>query len=228
MDLMKSDLTEIVPFQRPKSLNDMAYESLKEGILRGILMAGEVYSELELARRFRISRTPVREALIRLAAENLIVFHPRKGISAVSFNQKDIENLYELRGLIEETTISKIAANLTLKQIQEIQQLISEQEKCIASDYDEDLFLDIDRKLHLLFIEASGNPFFVKTYNSIRDCMDLSNKKGLKKKGRGREVIEEHKAILKALIQRDVKKVKKALEKHLIKSKMAAYENVSP
>jgi DNA-binding GntR family transcriptional regulator len=97
MDLMKSDLTEIVPFQRPKSLNDMAYESLKEGILRGILMAGEVYSELELARRFRISRTPVREALIRLAAENLIVFHPRKGISAVSFNQKDIENLYELR-----------------------------------------------------------------------------------------------------------------------------------
>jgi DNA-binding GntR family transcriptional regulator len=58
--------------------------------------------------------------------------------------------------------------------------------------------------------------------------MDLSNKKGLKKKGRGDEVIEEHKAILKALIQRDVKKVKKALEKHLIKSKMAAYENVSP
>jgi DNA-binding GntR family transcriptional regulator len=225
---MKGDLAEIIPFDRPKSLNDMAYQSLKEGILKGILKTGEVYSELELARRFRISRTPVREALIRLSAENLIVFHPRKGISVISFSQKDIENLYELRGMIEETAILKISTHLTLEQIQEIKQLISEQEKCMASDYyDEDLFLDIDRKLHLLFIEASENPFFVKPYNSIRDCMDLSNKKGLKKKGRGHEVIEEHRAILKALIQRDGKKVKKALEKHLIKSKMAAYENVS-
>jgi len=225
---MKGDLAEIIPFKRPKSLNDMAYESLKEGILKGILRTGEVYSELELARQFSISRTPVREALIRLSAEHLIVFRPRKGISVITFNQKDIENLYELRGVIEETVILKIAGHLTREQIQEIRWLISEQEKCIKSGLDENLFLDIDRKFHLFFIKASGNPFFVKTYNSIRDYMDLSNKKGLKKKGRPQEVIEEHRAILESLLLGDMKKIKKALDQHLTNSKEAAYENASP
>jgi DNA-binding GntR family transcriptional regulator len=226
--VIKNVSSEIIALQRPKSLNKVVYESLKESILTGKLMVGEVYSELELARKFGISRTPVREALLRLSAENLIVFHPRKGFSVNFFNKKDIENLYELREAIEEVTILKIANNLSNKQIQTIQQLISEQKKCIKNNFNEDLFLEIDRRFHLLIIEATGNRFFVQTYNSIRDYMVISAKNGLRRKGRALEVVQEHKAILKALIQRNERMINKALKKHLLNSKLAAYDNAQP
>ena len=147
--------------QKPKSLNDMAYEHLKEGILTGKLVVGEVYSELELARKFGISRTPVREALLRLSVENLIAFHRRKGISVNYFNKADIESLFDLREAIEEATVDKIAGHLLEEDIEVAKRIILEQENCIKTDSDEDSFLEMDRRLHLLFIEASRNRFMV-------------------------------------------------------------------
>jgi DNA-binding GntR family transcriptional regulator len=222
MEEMKNVSVDLNPLQRPKSLNDMAYQSLKGGILAGKLTAGEIYSELELARQFGISRTPVREALLRLSAENLIVFHPRKGMSINYFNKEDIENLFELRKAIEEATISKMAMNLSEEQIQAAKGIIAEQENCIKNDYNETLFLELDRKLHLLFIEASRNRFVVQTYNSIRDYMTISAKKGLARKGRAHEVVREHKAIVEALSKRNGKRIKEAINRHLVNSKLAA------
>jgi len=219
---MKNVSIDFKPLQRPKSLNDMAYQNLKEGILDGKLTAGEVYSELELARKFGISRTPVREALLRLSAENLIVFHPRKGMSINYFNKEDIENLFELRKAIEEATISKMAMNLSEEQIQAAKGIIAEQENCIKNDYNETIFLELDRRLHIIFIEASRNRFVVQTYNGIRDYMTISAKRGLARKGRAHEVVREHKAIVEALSKRNRKRIKEAINRHLVNSKLAA------
>jgi len=81
-----------------------------------------------------------------------------------------------------------------------------------CKDYDEDLFLEMDKKLDLLFIEAGGNRFTIQTYNSIRDYMSISAKKALTKKGRSDEVIREHKAIVEAFSQRNAKKVEEAIK----------------
>lgn len=222
----KSNLSaEFLPLQRPKSLNDLAYERLKNGILTGKLVAGEVYSELKLARRLGISRTPVREALLRLAAENFIVFHSRKGMSINYFSKKDVEDLFELRWAIEETAVAKITRNLSKDQIQKIKNIILKQENSIKNKNDEKLFLEIDRKFHLYLIEASGNRFMVQTYNNIRNYVMITAREALMKKGRANEVLQEHKAIVEALSQGDLKKVKAAIRKHLIKSKLTALES---
>lgn len=212
------------PLQRPRSLNALAYESLKEGILTGKLVVGEIYSELELARTLGISRTPVREALLRLAAENFIVFYSRKGMSVNYFSKKDIEDIFELREAVEEAIITKLVGNLNEDQIRVAKNILAEQEKCIKNKYDENLFLEIDRKFHLFFIEASGNRFMAQTYNNIRDYMAIAARKALMKKGRVKEVINEHKAILEALSEEDTMKAKEALRKHLINSKLTATE----
>lgn len=225
--LKQKSFDDLIPLKRPKSLNYMAYESIKEGILTGKLVTGEVYSELELARRFKISRTPVREALLRLSAENLIIFHPKKGISVNDFDKKDIENLFELRQAIEEVAISKVLVNLSIDQIQTAKSIITEQETCIKNNYDENLFLEMDRKFHLFFVEASGNRFMVQTYNSIRDYMTISARKALAKKGRANEVIYEHNAIIEALSRGDAEKVKESVRRHLITSKLAAFEGLT-
>lgn len=221
----KSNLSaEFLPLQRPKSLNDLAYERLKNGILTGKLVAGEVYSELQLAKELGVSRTPVREALLKLATENLIVFQPRKGISVNYFSKKDIENFFELRQAIEEATVAKIAGNLSKDQLQTIKNIIIEQENCAKNNYDQKVFLEIDRKFHLFLIEASGNRIMAQTYNNIRDYVTITAKEAMMKKGRVNEVIYEHKAIVKALSEGNVEKANEAIKNHLITSKLAALE----
>ena len=214
----------VIPLQRPKSLNDLAYGSLKNAILTGRMVSGEIYSELELARRLGISRTPVREALLRLAAENFIVFHPKKGLSVNFFSKEDIENLFELREAIEERAVSKITGTLTKDQIQKMKDILAEQEDCTKNHYDEMLFLEIDKKFHLFLIEASGNRFMVQTYNNIRDYITIPAREALMKKGRATEVLQEHRAIVKALSEGNVGNVKEAVKKHLINSKVMAME----
>jgi len=206
-------------------LNDMAYENIKAGILEGKLFMGEIYSELGLARSFGISRTPVREALLKLAAENLIIFHPRKGVSVNYFSKEDIENLFELRQAIEETAVQKMAKNLSPDQIQSIQKTIGEQEMCLKEkEYNENHFLEFDRKFHLFFIETSGNRFMIQTYNNIRDYITIPAREVLKRKGRAKKVLREHKAIVEGLATRDAKRTKEALRIHLLNSKLAALE----
>ncbi len=159
---MYKPLETFEPLQRPRALNDMAYENMKKGILTGKLATGQIYSELELAREFGVSRTPVREALLKLSAENLIVFHPRKGISVTFFSEEDVENLFDLRQTIEEAAISNIIGKLGKSQMQAIEELIKQQEKCIKK-YDEDVFLACDRNFHLLMIEATNNRFMIQS-----------------------------------------------------------------
>jgi DNA-binding GntR family transcriptional regulator len=212
------------PLQRPRSLNDIVYENLKSGILTGKLRAGEIYSELELAREFGVSRTPVREALLKLAAENFIVFHSRKGMSINYFTRKDIEDLFELRQAVEESIIIKLVENLTKDQIQTAKNIITQQKECVKSHYDENLFLEIDRKFHLFLIETSGNRIMAQTYNNIRDYVTITAREALLKKGRVHEVISEHKAILEALSKKNVEGMREAIRKHLTTSKLTALE----
>ncbi len=214
---------DFAQFKRPRPLNDMAYQAIKTGILEGKLVGGEIYSELDLADSFGISRTPVREAFLRLAAENLIIFHPRKGISVNYFSKEDIENLFELRQAIEEAAANKIVGNLSKDQVQSIQETIKQQEACIKA-YDENIFLEIDRKFHLFFVEISGNRFMVQTYNNIRDYITIPAREALRKKGRAEEVLSEHKAIVQAMAGGDAERTKEAIKIHLINSKLAALE----
>lgn len=220
----KTGPDDLVTFERPRSLNAMAYESIKRGILTGALVPGEVYSELKLAKRFGISRTPVREALLRLSAEKLISFHPRKGMSLNHFNGRDIESLFELRQAIEEAIVHKITRGLTEHQLQELKSIVAEQENCLKRGYEEDLFLEIDRRFHLFLVETSRNRFMVQTYNSIRDYMTFPARKALIRPGRPQSVIQEHRAIVKALTEKNRRKVQEAVKRHLKTSKLAAME----
>lgn len=208
--------------QRPKSINEMTYERLRSGVLTGKLAVGDFYNELELAKELGVSRTPVREALLKLAAENLIVFHPGKGITVNHFTKKDIEDLFELRQAIEEAAIARVMENLSEEQIQTAKNLIAQQEDCTKSNYDENLFLEIDRRFHLFLVGESGNRFMVQTYNNIRDYITITAREALAREGRAGQVIQEHKAIVRALSQRKTRAIKHAIRKHLMSTKLTA------
>jgi DNA-binding GntR family transcriptional regulator len=206
---------------RPKSLHEMVYENLKAAILNGKFVVGVSYNELELARELGVSRTPVREALLRLAAEKLIIFQPRRGITVNYFSKKDIEDLFELRQAIEELAATQVVENLSDDQIKKVKSIIKEQEECIKNNYEEKRFLEIDKRFHLFLIEASGNRFMVQTFNTIRDYITITAREALMAEGRPSEVVFEHKAIFKTLSEKNLERVKEAIKKHLANTKLS-------
>lgn len=214
---------EFDQIERPRSLNDIAYEGIKGQILKGKLLAGEIYSELELARTLGISRTPVREALIRLSADHLIVFHPRKGISVNYFSKEDIENLFELRQIIECAVATKIKS-LSRQQIQIMQDLVAAQEADLKESGG-DSFFEYDRKFHLFFIESCGNRFMVQTNNNLRNYIATSSRSALMQKGRSEEVVREHQAIVEAISAGNIEKTMETVKIHLQNSKVSALES---
>ena len=223
MNKRKRSSLEFDQIERPRSLNDIAYEGIKGHILKGKLLAGEIYSELELARTLGISRTPVREALIRLSADHLIVFHPRKGISVNYFSREDIENLFELRQIIECAVATKIK-NLSRQQIQIMRDLVADQEADLKESGGASFF-EFDRKFHLFFIDSCGNRFMVQTNNSLRNYIATSSQSALMQKGRAEEVVREHQAIVEAIAAGDIEKTIEAVKIHLQSSKVAALES---
>jgi len=207
------------PLKKPKSLNDIAYDHIKALIMDGKMVPGVVYTELELAKALGTSRTPVREALLRLAAENFITFYTRKGMSVKIFTRKDIEDLFELRRALEKTAYAKIAGRLTPEQIQEIKKIIQETES------GEKPFTQGSREFHLYLIEAHGNWFITEIYRNNINFISLLIQKALKHEGRDKEALSEHKKILEYLIAGDVEEIDKTVDEHLRIAKKTAMEN---
>jgi DNA-binding GntR family transcriptional regulator len=98
----------LTPVQRPRALADQVYQALREQLRAGAIDAGSALQEVQLANQLGVSRTPVREALARLASEGLLATHGRS-FTVPSLTLADVEDIYELRFLIEPAAIRRVA-----------------------------------------------------------------------------------------------------------------------
>ncbi|MCZ2440034.1 MAG: GntR family transcriptional regulator [Burkholderiales bacterium] len=98
----------LTPVQRPRALADQVYQALREQLRAGAIGAGSALQEVQLATQLGVSRTPVREALARLASEGLLATHGRS-FTVPSLTLADVEDIYELRFLIEPAAARRVA-----------------------------------------------------------------------------------------------------------------------
>ena len=96
------------PLKRPQALAEQVYQALRDQLRRGAVGAGQALQEVPLAAQLGVSRTPVREALARLASEGLLATHGRS-FTVPSLTLADVEDIYELRFLIEPAAIRRVA-----------------------------------------------------------------------------------------------------------------------
>lgn len=106
---------------RPRSLTDQVYGALRDHLLSGRVSSGQSLQEASLAAQLGVSRTPVREALARLASEGLLVSAGRS-FTAPALSSTDIEDIYELRLLLEPEAVRQVAQRITRKQLAPIRQ----------------------------------------------------------------------------------------------------------
>jgi len=98
----------------PENLTQQAYRLIRDGILRGQLKDSQRLTEDYFAQEFQISKSPIREALNRLETEGLIKIVPRRGAFVRDFSIKDVEEIYEMREILEAAVIRGIEVNKKL------------------------------------------------------------------------------------------------------------------
>ena len=149
------------------SLSQQAYLELKERILTGTFSVGQHYLEPEIAEMLGISRTPAREALIRLAHEGLVDLKPRRGVQVKPIFLHDLKEIYEVLTSLESTAVWLAARRqLAVKDINRLKSTVDEMDEALIRD-DLDAWAEADVKFHMLLVELGNNDrirHLVQTY----------------------------------------------------------------
>ena len=148
------------------TLTDRAYQQLEELITTLVLPPGMVLGEQNLVQRLGIGRTPIREALQRLARDGLVVVMPRRGILVSDINVRTQLRLLETRRVLERL-IARLAAERSTKEEREVFAGIAQDMRETASASDDLAFMRLDRQFNDLIATASRNEFAVRSLESM-------------------------------------------------------------
>lgn len=149
---------EIDEFQQAETLTDRAYRELEEAIVTLRIPPGAMVSEAQLSRRLGVGRTPVREALQRLAREWLVVIMPRRGIFVSDIDVGRQLRLLEARRVLERLLAQSAAGHCSPTQRAQFTQIATGMNRA-AKRSDDLSFMRLDQEFNLLLLEASANEF---------------------------------------------------------------------
>ena len=182
----------------PGSAARRAYDFAKWAILSSVYHAGDVITEGSLAHEVGVSRTPAREALLRLEVEGLVRLQPKKGAVVATFSPHAMEDVLEARVLVENHTARKsFAQRATL--LPEVEQA-HEQMKQRRREQDTAGFTEVDRVFHELIVDAADNAVLSAIYRMLRERQTLFTSTMVRGRvDRMDAAIAEHERIIEAL-----------------------------
>ena len=196
------------------SLSDRVYTAILELLINHKIRPGEKLREDEIASNLGVSRTPVREALHRLAADGLVELYPRRGCYAREITPRDITELYTVRLCLEVHAARRSMENLSEECIQWIDQLI---ERCHQLQGDEfiEAELQLDREIHKIINTRCRNSRLTRMLERLDHLAQFMRIVHFDRYDRARQNFEEHENIWRAMVARNESRMVKLLEKHL-------------
>ncbi|MDV3125862.1 GntR family transcriptional regulator [Mycobacterium sp. 21AC1] len=138
------------------SLTDRVYDELMRAIRAGELQPGTMHSVVEISGRLGVSRTPVREALLRMASNGMVRFERSRGVRILEVSTRDIEEIYSLRMLLEVPSAYRAAELLTDELLGPVEEAFDRMRKA-AEAGDESLFQAADVDFHAAILNIAGN-----------------------------------------------------------------------
>ena len=224
---MKTDKgLNLAPIDLPRTLKDMAYQSIKEAILTGRMKQSEFYSEPSLSAMLNISRTPTREALKDLAGEGYVRAIPKRGYQVNSLRAKEVEDLYDYRMPIELAIIKQVAEKISDSDLVKLENNL-QRDRIATEKRDMKSFLENNRDFHACLASITQNNYFI---DSVKKILELTEWAALNVPERDTRLplaTKEHENIYLALKKGDAEKAYKAMEIHLIISKKLALKQMT-
>ena len=202
------------PADRPATKSDQIYEFLRRAIVRLELQPGSAIQEKDIATRFEVSRTPVREALQRLAEEDLVHIYPHSGtwVSRISF--RVAEEGFVLRRALEVESVRKAASRITEADAAQLNATIARMRVILQEDRLAD-YLEEDDAFHASIARISGYPRIWKFITLAKVHLDRMRQLSAPVPGHLAEVTEQHAAIAQALQRGNAMQAELAMRIHL-------------
>jgi len=183
------------------TLREKIVETVRSAIVNGQIPAGTRVAEPELADRFGISRTPIREAFRQLESEGFIMVIPRKGAVVASLSEKDISDFYDLKTVLEGYAARCAASTLTEKDIQKME-TVNRQMQTAAAKKDLRRALTLHNEFHDIFLKSCGNE---KLHSIVQNLVSQFQRFRLILAIRGKMdgSIKQHEEIIEAFRKQD-------------------------
>ena len=207
-------------------LRDVVFNTLRRAILKGELKPGERLMEITLADQLGVSRTPIREAIRKLELEGLVVMAPRKGAKVASITERDLNDVLEVRKGMEVLAISLACKRITGEELEKLETIEQSFQKLIESGNLTEL-AEMDVKFHDTIYQATNNQRLVQLLNNLREQMYRYRMEYLKDIAVRRTLAEEHKAICRALRERDEQQAEEYVSIHIDNQQKAIIRSLS-
>jgi DNA-binding GntR family transcriptional regulator len=199
---------------RRRNLREEAVEVLRAAILGGELEPGSIHSAVSLAERLGVSPTPVREAMLELSRYGLVEVLPNRGFRVTVIDDKDLDEIYQLRMMLEVPAMEMVIAHATEAQLAALEQPLAELEAA-ADNNDVPAFLLADRDFHLMLLEIAQNPRLVDIVAGLRDQTRIVGLRSLAEAGVLQKTAAEHRPMLEAVRAGDVAEATRLMGVHM-------------
>lgn len=209
-------------------LSEKIYKVLKRDIIRGVHAPGQALTEKDLARRYKSSRTPVREAALRLQEERLVRIVPNRGYFVSQITLQELNDVYEYRTAVE-CAAAELAARKAVDSAL-LQEVADWAETSYRTDSLESYmeFIEGDTFFHVGIARLSRNQMLVRAVTEARSLMERIMYAAIDINYYGELPIQEHRDIIKAIREHDPDTARKRMFDHIVQSKRKVLRLTTP
>lgn len=197
-----------------KPLREVVTETLRDAIVSGVLKPGERLMEIQLAEELGVSRTPVRESIRKLELEGFVVMVPRRGTYVADLSIKDINEVYEIRTVLDVLAAGLAAERITEDELEELERLLVQIGEYVDENNVEKL-IEYDSQFHDVLYRASRNDRLVGIINNLREQFTRFRSISMKYPGRMKNTVEEHTRLVEAIAQRNPELAQQIAREHM-------------
>ena len=206
------------------SLRGRVYDRIREDILNGVYQEHEELKEATLGEKMGVSRTPVREALRQLELEGLVEIIPNKGARVIGITKKDIEDIFQIRYLLEGLSARWATEHVTEEQLEKMEETLYLTEFHMKKGNYVQVH-ELDSQFHELMYEASGSKMLNHILSDFHMYVTRVRKISLASRKRSKNSTEEHRAILEAIKDRNADKAEECAHIHVRSTIKNNHEN---
>ena len=202
-----------------KTRTQLVVETLREKILSGEITAGQPLRQAALAEELNVSRIPVREALLQLEAEGLVSFEPHKGATATELNVDQVDELFELRAMLEAELLAASIPNLSDEMLSEAELLLERLDNALGKENAANTWSELNSDYHNCLYSAANRPQTQDLVDTLNKNADRYIRMHLLWAGGISKAESEHNDLLKFCQARNIDGAVDMLKKHILGSR---------
>lgn len=206
-------------------LRDVVFNTLRQAILTGELQPGERLLEIHLAKHLGVSRTPIREAIHKLALEGLVIMVPRKGAEVAQITEKGMNDVLEVRRAMDVLCVELACERISKEELGQLKLACEQFERAVEKG-DVKAIAQADVDIHGIIMHAANNERLVHLLNQLAEQMYRYRFEYIKDFSQHARLVKEHRIIYESMVKRDKETAARAAGVHVDNQKRAIIRQI--